>query len=253
MYSNMANQNPLVNQFNGYMSQNPNSIPFQGNQLINQNVHVMNNLNTLLQQQRNVSLPTPQQKKNTSTKSNNNIIEDMLKPQKISKVNKDISPNYKTRQEDYKLDKSGKLVNSFKVTNSPYKNIIKDKTITKDVSSITVDDLIVHKTNKAIDANPQRFNTELGLKTLEKDQINTELKIEYHIDNYNRHKKNFEYNETFIRSVPYNQNTFDESKKDYIDFYCQKQKEAEEGKDLCDKILHLIKDDGIVNNDEVPQ
>ena len=252
MYSNMANQNPLVNQFNGYMSQNPNSIPFQGNQLINQNVHVMNNLNSLLQQQRSTSLPTAR-KKNTASKSNSNIIEDMLKPQKISKTNKDISPNYKIRQEEYKLDDSGKLSNQFKVTNSPYKNIIKDKVITKDVSSITENDLIVYKSNKTIDANPQRFNTELGLKELEKDQINTELKIEYHIDNYNRHKKNFEYNETFIQSVPYNQNTFDESKKDYIDFYCQKQKEAEEGKELCDKILHLIKDDGIVNTDELPE
>nr|AEX62951.1 hypothetical protein mv_R747 [Moumouvirus Monve] len=54
MHQNLINQNPMINNFNIYSRQNPNFIPFQNNQLINNNVHVMNNLNNFLQQHKNV-------------------------------------------------------------------------------------------------------------------------------------------------------------------------------------------------------
>ena len=276
MYNNLVNQNPMVNQFNGYMLQNPNRIPFQNNQLIGQNVHVMNNLNDLMQQHRTVqqnmgmyqnqlaqnTIPIPTNNnnintKNSSNKSNNkpkttNIIEEMLKPQKIVKDNKDIDSNYKVSKDNYKVDEKGRLIKKFKVTNAPYKNIIKDRIISKKVEDITEDDMLVHKSIKEIDANIERFNEELDTKQGEKEKINDELKIEFHIDNYDKHKKNFEYKESFIKNLAFEQNTFDENKQDYIDFYRQKQKEAEEGQKLCDQILHNIVDDGVINKNELP-
>src|ERR1044071_7718686 len=54
MHQNMINSNPIVHKFNGYITNNPTTIPFSSNKLINENVHVVNNLNTYVQQQKNV-------------------------------------------------------------------------------------------------------------------------------------------------------------------------------------------------------
>lgn len=277
MYDNLSNQNTMINQFNGYMTQNPNITPFQNNQLINQNVHVMNNLTDLLQQQRlvqqnmgmyqqmaqtNMLQPSQSPEVNNnrsfkSSKTNNkskstNIIEDMLKPQIIVKNNKDIESNYSVMKDNYSIGEDGQLKKKFKVTNAPYKNIIKDKIITKKVEDIKENDLLVHKSIKGIDANREKFDKELEEKRNEKEKINDELKIEFHIDNYDKHKKNFEYKESFIRNLAYEENIFDENKQDCIEFYRQKQKEAEDGQKLCDQILHNIVDDGVISKDELP-
>lgn len=266
MLNNLINQNPMLNQFNGYIAQNPNIIPFQDNLLINQNVHVVNNLTDLLRNHKQVqqNMPNYQQQLmqtppttepiNTNKKSTKttNIIEEMLKPQKIIKNNKDLDSNYQTRKGDYQTDKQGNLVKRFKMTNAPYKNIIKDKIITKNVEEVKEADLLVHKSIREIDANREKFNIELETKTKEKEKINDELQIEFNIDNYDKHKKNFEFKETFIKNLAYEENTFDESKQDFIEFYRKKQKEAEEGKKLCDQILHSIVDEGIINKDELP-
>ena len=117
MYQNIANQNPLIKIFNGYMIQNPNIIPFQNNQLINNNVHVMNNLNEYVQQHKIIqqNIPTLQQQINMNSmnqinqtnqmnqinlknnENNNgktvkvkniNIIKNMLEPEKIDYTKK---------------------------------------------------------------------------------------------------------------------------------------------------------------------
>lgn len=267
MYQNITNQNPLVNRFNTYMTQNPNVTPFQNNQLMNNNVHVINNLNEYIHQHKNMQQNLDQyqnQYQNQIQESNkldkvkqksktSNIIEDMLKPQKISKgeSNKDVLSNFKARKEQQEEAMKGKL--NIKMTNAPYKSIIKDKIINKKVEDVTVNDLLVHRTNKLIDANIDNFEKDLKTKKMEEIKINDELQIEFSIDNYDRHKKKFEYKETFIKNMAFEENTFDESKQDYVDFYRQKQKEAEEGKKLCDQILHNIIDEGIVSKDELPK
>ena len=272
MYQNFANQNPLINQFNGYMAQNPNMVPFQNNQLINNNVHVMNNLNNFIQQHKMVQQNIPvyqQQLQSQQTTYNNqsnhqtnhikspknkskygNIIEDMLKPQKILKDNKDVESNYKVRKELQKDAIEGK--NNIKMTNAPYKNIIKDKIITKKVEEVREEDLLVHKTIRGIDNNLEKFEKELEIKEKEKEKINDELKIEFHIDNYDKHKKKFEYKETFIRNLAFEENTFDENKQDVIEFYKKQQKEAKEGQKLCDQILYNLVDEGVISKDELP-
>ncbi|AVL94687.1 low complexity protein [Moumouvirus australiensis] len=267
MHHNLINQNPMINNFNTYSRQNPNFIPFQNNHLINNNVHVMNNLNNLLQQhknvQNNINNYSTQQPINTSNNNNNNtkkntskskklnIIEEMLKPQVIIKDNKDVESNFKVRNQIRE-----KILNKnefdVKPTNMPYKTIIKDRIINKKVEDVKLEDLLVHKSVKGVDDDKEKFEKELKIKENEKDKINDELQIEFNVDNYDKHKKSFEYNATFIRNLAYEQNVFDENKQDCIEFYQKKQKEAEEGKQLCDQILRNIIDEGIISKDELP-
>ncbi|AZL89484.1 hypothetical protein QKC54_gp0338 [Megavirus baoshan] len=267
MHHNLANQNPMINSFNTYTVQNPNIIPFQNNQLINNNVHVMNNLNNFvqhhkmvqnnmshLQQQNNIPIPKiptniPVLPQNNSKKKFN-IIEEMLKPQKIKKDNKDVESNYKIRENMRQNILKNKF--DFEMTNAPYKNIIKDKIITKNVKDVKKEDLLVHKSIKGIDDDREKFNIELNTKNQEKEQINNELEIEFNIDNYDKHKKTFEYKETFIRNLAFEQNVFDENKQDCIEFYRKQQKEAEKGKNICDEIIRNIVDEGIISKDELP-
>jgi hypothetical protein len=305
MYQNLVNQNPMVCQFNGYVMQNPTIVPFQDNQLINKNPHVVNNLNDFVQEHRMIqqNIPVYQQQFlkqmqqpiimapmqpinmapmqpinmapmqpinivspiNTNQMNqtrqenpknrvkNSNIIEEMLKPIKIKKdtnTNKDVLPNYSVRNEIRKNAKKGKI--NIKITNAPYKNIIRDKIITKKVEDIKQEDLIVHKVIPGVDDNIERFNKELKIMEDEKEKINDELEIEFHIDNYDTHKKNFEFKETFIKNLAFEQNTFDENKQDYVDFYKQKQKEAEKGIKLVDQVLENLIDEGIISKDELP-
>lgn len=279
MHQGLATQNGIVNQFNTYMAQTDSYVPFRTNQLINQNVHVLNNLNNMVQQHRMLqnNMPIYQQQilaaqnlnnnglnsqsintnnpsgrnKQQLPKSTKNIIEDMLKPQKIVKNNKDVESSYKHRKmiQEKAKEKDGIGI---EITNMPYKSIIKDKIPKKNVKDIREEDLIVHKSIRKIDADRDVFNKELAVKENEKEKINEELKIEFHIDNYDRHKKNFSYKESFIRNLAYEENTFSENKEDVIEFYRKKQKEAEDGKKLCDQILHDIQDDSVISRDELP-
>lgn len=240
--------NPLINNFNNYNTNNPNIIPFQTNQLINQNVHVMNNLNNFIRQHDNVkqNMGTYQQqvtpvKRGAIRKNNTNIIEDMLKPQKILKDNKDIESNYQAREHS--------RTEKIKRTNDPYKNIIKDHVINKKVRNAK--ELIVHTVTDA-DKNRKNFDTELTNKKNEKKEINKQIKLDFHIDNYSSNKEKFEFKESFIKNLAYNSNAFNENKEDYIDFYRKHQKEAEEGQNLCDKILHNMIDTGLIKPEELP-
>ena len=264
MYQNLSNQNPLLNKFNGYSQ--TNNIPFQNNNLIKNNVHVMNNLSTHIQQHRNIQQNIPMYQNNLnqhnlnqnnsriskpSNKKNSNIIEDMLKPEKILKNdNKDVLSNFNVREKILLDTKDGK--SDIKITNVPYKCILKDRVVQKKVDEIKEEDIIVHKCNKDIDADVVKFNKDLTVKKAEKKEINKELNIEFHIENYDKHKSKFEFNTSFINNVEYDENTFDENKQDYIDFYKKKQREAEEGKKLCDQILHNMIDGGIISKDEIP-
>lgn len=250
MYQNLAVQNPMVNKFNNYMTQNPNFVPFQNNELMNNNVHVMNNLNNNVQQYRNVRKNiNPKHPHSTTKVTNEDIIKKILKPEKITKKNEDVKPNFFIRQKMMDEAKNGNI--GIKMTNAPYKNIIRDKIITKKVDDVKVDDLLVHKVTK-IDSNIDNFNTELSTRKTENDKLDDNLKIEFHIDNYDKHKNNYFHKESYIKNLSYEEKAFDENKQDYIEFYKKKQKEAEEGQKWCDKVLRDIVDEGIISKDELP-
>jgi len=246
--NNTSWNNPLVNNFNKYASNNPNNIPFQNNQLINQNVHVMNNLNNFIDQHNNVkkNVNTYQNtnniKHNSKNANNKNIIEDMLKPEKVVKNNKDVALNLKSREQSQK--------EKIEITNTPYKIIIKDQFGVKPIKN--KDDLVIHKTTQH-DRDIKKFTIDLNQKKLEKKKINNELKIEFHVDKMEACKEKFEYKQSFIKNMAYSSKGFDENKDDYVDFYKKHQKEAEQGKEMCDKILSNLIDSGLIKPDEIPQ
>ena len=250
MYQNLVNQNQLLHKFNEYTIKNPTIIPFNNNQLFQNNPHVMNNLNGLLQEHKTYS--NNASKSARSSNKNSNLIDAILKTEKINKKNnKDVESNYtvrKTIQENAKKKEGIKI----EITNVPYKTIIKDKIINKPVKEIKQEDLIVHKVLTGVDNNREIFEKELQTKVNEKNKINDELEIEFNIDNYDKHKKKFEYKETFIRNLPFEQNGFDKNKQDYIDFYKEKKKEAEEKNKFCDEVFEKLIDEGIISKDELP-
>lgn len=267
MHQNMINTNPIVQSFNGYMTNNPCTTPFMSNQLINENVHVTNNLNTFIQQQKQIQQQINSQqnqnqnqkdqiykpsvqdrldksdKLNRSQNKNINIIEELMKPQIISKNNKDIKPNFTSRQTERKQ--------KIDITNAPYKNIIRDKVVTKPVDKVTAEDIVVHTVTEA-DSNRKIFKSETTTKDTELKKINEEIGVEFHIDNYDKHKKKYDYKETFIRNLAYEAGTHSDNKNDYVEFYRKRQKEAEERSELCDKVLHELVDTGLIKPEELP-
>jgi hypothetical protein len=223
----LMNKNALLNKFHHY----DKHVPFQNNQLIENNIHVLNNLNKIVKGQ-NI---------NNEEKKNINIIEHILTPQKVNYNNTDINTNLKIKEQQRK--------EKIELTNIPYKPIIRDHPINKPITCPK--DLAIYEVNKK-DADIEIFNSILNNKKKEYSIIDEELKTEYCLDNYSKHKQNFEYKETFITNLAYEDNTYDESKRDYLDFYRTKQKEIEEGKKICDEILHIINNEGIVNKEELP-
>jgi hypothetical protein len=190
---------------------------------------------------------------NSHKNKNLNIIEEMMKPQIIVKENKDVDPNFIAIKKQYDEAKTKKgLDGDLKITNVPYKNIIRDKIINKPVNQIKEADLVVHKVVKSIDADIDVFNTESNIKNIELNKINEEVQVEFHIDNYDKHKKKYDFKETFIKNLAFEANTCDENKQDYIEFYRKKQKEAEEGKEICDSVLHKLIDTGLIKPEELP-
>lgn len=263
----MTANNPIVRNFNAQRSNS--TMPFQQNKLISENVHVQNNLNLLLQQNKFGQTqanhrPDPQQKisknnPNITTgglrTTNINIIEKMLQAQSVSDLNNDdVKKNFKQLTTDREKAKKRTEETSeleIPITNAPYKTIIKDKIINKPVDKIKEDDLIVHKSTN-LDADIKIFKAEQRAKKKQLKKINKDLDIEFHIDNYDKHKKKYEFKEVFTRNLEYDSNTCAENKQDYIEFYRKKQKEAEAGAELCDRILNDLVNTGLIKPEELP-
>ena len=261
----MHRNNPLLDRARGYSNQG-NKVPFEKNSLINKNAHVRNELDTHIKEYRrtkesdignlslnNLSLEQSKElldsiRDKTASGKKINIIEEMLKPMAIDKNNNDINQNYKLRadkQTKYIVKRHanekvpGEFSEEFVMTNVPYKNIIKDKIISKPVQDVREEDIVVHRVDRNVDANMERFQQELNNKQIEKTEILNRLEVEFSKDKYETHKKNFEYSQSFVRSIPYEGK--DDNKEDYIKYCRKKQKEAEEGLELCDKILRNLK------------
>ena len=243
--------NPLLQNFNTYMANN--STPFQHNQLLNQNVHAMGNLNEHLKQRKTYNtepvvtdksyhtdskLPP---KRSVNTRTSKNLIDEIFKPEKIKCDNRDIIKNYKEREQI-----QSKTINP---ENIPYKIIIKDKVVTKPVRKSK--DLVVHESTDA-DRDINKFQKDLSQKKQEKKKINQELSIQFNENNRDTHQEKFDMDGTFIKNLSYSSNTFGENKDDYVDFYRKCQKEAEEGKEMCDQIINRLVDTGLIKADELP-
>lgn len=274
----MYQTNPLINKFNAYKTHIQQSVPFQGNDLIGQNVHVKNNLEDSIQmhrlQKKSPSTKTESRGSLSSLKSGSSsqkkntvggkmsIIENMLKPQKIEKNNNsDVTSNYTIRekkQTNYVLKRydnepvSKDVAEEFVLSNAPYKSILKDKILTKAAKDIVKEDLEVHKVKKEIDANIEIFEKDHIKKNISLKEINDELDIEFHQDNYDTHKAKFEYKQSFIKTMVYENKNFNENKDDYLDFYRKEQKKIEDGIDLCDRISKMIDNQDLIDINELP-
>lgn len=256
----MADRNNLIKKFDNYSKNS--RVPFNNNNLINNNVHVKNNLNNLVKQkkmEKQSGIQSGSQSgsqsgvqnsvKNSSNLKKTDIFDDTFKTQKIVKENQDVMPSFKQLLSEIADTKNGKY--KYTQTNKPYKPIIKDHIITKNINEISKEDFIVYKVNKKVDANINNFNIDLNKKNTEKKDIDRELEIEYDQENFLNHKETFSHKETFIKNLAYEENSYQDNKTDCIDFYKKKQRELEDGKKMCDEILKNIINDEFIDESEL--
>ena len=253
-------------------------LPFESNNLIKENIHVMNHANYALQVQRmnqtngstqtrrdpfeRRNLGSAQEPDQTETRSSNvrkgktlNVIEEMLKPQKIKYTNTDVLPNFQSRMKEkekhidptltpYKIimkDQMAPLIQKYQAAGN---KAIKDK--------LVKEDLIVHKTT-AEDKDEVRFNKERREKKIKMKEINKELEIEYCPANLDRHKEKYEYNQNVIRNLAHEEcATGNDARTDYVEFYKKKLAEDEKGIEKADSVLRKLVDTGIIRPEELP-
>lgn len=275
MYSSLSNQNTLLTKYNTFVQQSTNNIPFRNNNLLNQNVNVVNSLHNLVAQKKvnrdtnrsgtaiygNTSgtIETNTQKKGRNRKENNmnretNVIESMLRPQKIVKDNKDVNSSYYAKKQNMKSArenaKKGKL--EYTILNTPYKPIIRDRIINKKVEEVKREDLQVHKVTQ-LDKDVNLFETEKQKKVGDREQYEKELKIQFCFENYEKCKEDYELKHSFIKRMEYENKTFDRSKEDYISYYKKTQKDMEQGKKEQDAIIKQTIETGLVRPEELLQ
>jgi hypothetical protein len=231
------------------------------NNLVKNNVYVNNNYNNVIKNRKlgiDKQRETDEYERNNRSDTTNeklyneNIITNILRPIDRKQNNSEIIKKYEKKINDYKVNDKNKLNNEFRLTTKPYKVILKDKQITKDIDTITAEDLVVHKVNKIIDSDRDLFEIELAKKQNELLSHNLELSNTYDNNNKNDHIKNFYAKQSIIRNINYKENTFNENKDDYIEFYKKKQKENETKKKMYDDILKLL-DDNIIDVRELPK
>lgn len=228
---NFNQNNKLVNQFNQYKSQNPNSVPYQNNQLLINNVHIMNNLSS----PHNQNMDRLKQFMDNVKKKgkNGNIIEELLKPQETDKF----KGNTEEVKKNYDMLETMRKEMKYTITNQPYKNIIKNADYTKKINDAK--DLIIYIMNSK-DKNKDELEREF--KKLEKliDDMDVEIKLEYAPSRKPEHKKKFDYRHNYVTRLVHEEKQHGDIKEDMIDFYKKKQEEAEKNKEKCDEILRKL-------------
>lgn len=226
---NRVDQNPLLSRFQQFRSNT--HVPFDNNKLINSDPR-------LIQTSRHEP---------SDPCSSVNVIEQILKPVDIKNVrnNDDVMFNYTAKKRI--RDQTGDI----EYVDTQYKSIIKQP-LNKPLSELKPEDLIIHKVDKKVDGDLSLFNKDLETKTHARKQDSLVLKQEYSDKNYSKHRKAFEYNESFIVNMAYEEKIFDDNKQDCIAFYQKKQRELEEGRKTCDQVLRDLMNKGLISEDEIP-
>lgn len=236
MNTNPQHNNPLLNRFNDYRTKAINNIPFDNNNLIQSDIRIINNIASKINH-------------NGGRSENKNIIKQMLKPVKVDQDNSDVMNRYEQREAIRKRAMEGDI--GIKPTNIAYKPIVKDE-VNKPIEEMTKEDLIVHRVVQGVDNDKKVLKKEFRAKNDIREKTNESLAIEFSIENYDRHKKAFEYNEAFIRNMAYEEKIFEDNKADCIEFYKRKQKEMEGNETLIDGVLRKLLDTGAISKDEIP-
>lgn len=201
------------------------------------------------------SLPmNPTVGRSSGGKRNIDIIKDILKPVKIEKdpnAIKEVKIAYDARHEAHTLFKEKKIT-GVKRTNMPYKIILRDHVVSKAVDDVVEGDLVVHRFVDGVDNNRRVFRRELRTVLKEGKKVDEELEMEYCPENREKHKTKFEYRQTFMKNMVYEAKTHEEGKKDFIEFYAQKQKEMEQQLHDCDRLIRELEDTGVLDASEMP-
>lgn len=167
----------------------------------------------------------------------------ILKPQKIDKpnINLDSLINNKEKTNTNDLEESIK-----KMTNEPYKGIIKNF----DYSKLKVkdeEDLIVHKVNEE-DKNIEIFDSKMSVFHNKIEKQNKDIKDTYSMDKKTEHKKEFDYQHKYKYRTKIDSGDNEDLRIDRIEYYKKEQSKFEENKKKIDDILLNLIDSGILSD-----
>ncbi len=189
MNNHMRNNN-LVSGFQNFSS---NNIPFNNNQMLNNNPAFYGSLKDphFFQRLQQAKMEQLKRAKNVNDLgiSKDELLKYVICPTKSEKLDKDSALKlYSTKENEY-TDKfqtdMGKLC-----TNMPYKNILKNENYKKDFK--TKDDLIVSRLSD-IDRDKYKLLSELEVLSRKLETHNKELKVIYSAGEENKWKEEFEY------------------------------------------------------------
>jgi hypothetical protein len=169
-----------------------------------------------------------------------NLVNQIIKPEKIEKPNLNLESMIKNRESDGKkeLDECIK-----KRTNVPYKGIIKNFNYDRKFESS--DDLVVHKVTpedkKNFDSDVKNYNKKIQVQDKELNDV-------YSKDKKQEHKKEFEYQHKYKYRTKLEDNTTDSNlRTDRIEFYKKEQQKMEDSKKKIDDILINLIDSGVLS------
>lgn len=254
-----AKQNMLLNSYNAF---NQNSYGnqmnriFASNPILNQQI-VQSRQDQVLNQMKNIEEIEFVKKLQNQVRSKEIDEVEMLRrlvimPIKIEKKNDDVEPRFCFVKGSWEHERD---VAWAKKTNQPYKNIIPQKADESDstgfdykqkINKGEIEKLTIHKVTE-LDKNKKKFEKEHRVKRKTRKDLNSENKLTYSLDNYTKHKKYFDYEHIYTFRIKHDSKSHDDLKFDRIKYHEEKQKEREKNKIFKDRILELLDNDGVVN------
>jgi hypothetical protein len=209
------------------------------NKLINNNLKVLNTKSNL---------------RNHSQNKNNikgDLFNELLGSQESRTSNMDIENNYKIKMTEMEKIKAQKDIDRT-IKPVPYKPIIKDRIMSEHLAVGKEKELIVHKSDKNTDANMNKFTKELTIRNIDRNKLDTKLKIEFNVKNQNRHENKFAEATAYAKAISPETATFSDKKGGSIDYYKQRQQEREKNLKLCELILSVTQNTQVMNESELP-
>lgn len=168
-----------------------------------------------------------------------NLVHQIIKPEKIEKPNLNLESMIKNRESEgiKELDDCIK-----KRTNVPYKGIIKNFNYDKKFESS--EDLIVHKVTVE---DKKNFESDVKKYNKQKQFQDEELNNVYSKDKKQEHKKEFEYQHKYKYRTKLDSSDDSNLRTDRIEFYKKEQEKMENSKKKIDDILLNLIDLGVLS------
>lgn len=210
------------------------------NKLINNNVHINNTY------QNTINNRTLEKNKN----SNDNFVKNIIGQQVVTKDKKN-NQNLGNLLENQK--KLYEQENKILPKNLPYKIIMKEhlpKTLIQNPDLKNPHILEVHRVNKQIEADIDKFNEKLlKLHSLKKEH-DLELQLEFNDDNFQKKKQQYDFSQAFIDNLTFESND-SRMKSDYVEYYENEKLKAEKKKKEIETLLSRVKNTPLLNENEL--